>query len=133
MLRKIVIALALTTGLSAPALAGAKDYAFSPVDDHVPASKSSTIKVRLIHIPTQTPVTNAVIFQPKLEMPMAGMAPMGTTVKAGAPDGSGAYILSADLAMAGSWTLTLSAKVQGEAETITGSMPIMAVGAAMGH
>lgn len=133
MLKKFALALALTAGLSAPAFAGAKDYVFSPVDDHVPASKAGTIKVRLIHVPTQKPVTNAIIIQPRLEMPMAGMAPMATKVKAGPADANGDYVLTADLSMAGPWTLTLSAKVQGEAETITGSMPIMAVGSGMGH
>lgn len=133
MLKKVAAALVLTAGFTGPALADPKDYTFTAVEDHVAASKASTIQVRLIHLPSQKPVANAIIFQPKLEMPMAGMAPMATSVKAGTPDGSGVYPFIGDLSMAGPWTLSLSAKVPGESGTITGSLPIMAGSTGHGH
>lgn len=133
MLKKFVAALALAAGVSAPALADPKEYAFTAVEEHVAVAKASTLRVRLVHVPTGQPVTTAIVFQPRLEMPMDGMAPMATAVKAGQAEGDGIYPFVADLSMAGPWTLTVSAKVQGEAATITGSVPFTAVGAGHRH
>jgi len=117
------------------AQAGPADYRFEAVAPEVAAAPAATIAVRLIHLPDRTPVKDAVLFQPRLEMPMAGMAPMTARVAAAPPDGTGVYPFTADLSMAGPWILSLSAKVQGETATLTGSVPFTAVagGHAHGH
>ncbi|MGE5505422.1 MAG: FixH family protein [Actinomycetota bacterium] len=119
--------------LAAQAIAAPNDYRFEPVQSNVAASPTATIAVRLVHVPTGKPVGDAIVFQPKVVMPMDGMAPMATAVKAGAPDGKGVYPFTADLSMAGPWTLTVSAKVQGEAATITGTVPFTATGGGHSH
>jgi hypothetical protein len=112
---------------SAVALADPKDYRFEAVQPHVEAAGTAVVAVRLIHLPDGRPVGDAVIFSSKMEMPMAGMAPMATKVAALKPTTPGEYPFQADLSMGGSWALTLQAKVQGEGGTVTGSVPFMAM------
>lgn len=117
----------LSLGISAGvAKADPKDYRFEAVQSQVMVSPTTTVAVRLIHAPSGKPVTNAIVFQPKMEMPMGNMAPMPTKIASTAPDGNGSYAFIADIPMAGPWTLTVSAKVQGESTTITGSVPFTA-------
>ncbi|CUW42000.1 conserved protein of unknown function (YtkA like domain 25-108) (plasmid) [Magnetospirillum sp. XM-1] len=124
----VVVSLGAVSG---PALADPKDYRFEAVDSQVTVSPTATMAVRLVHVPTGKVVTNAIVFQPKMEMPMGNMAPMPTKVVPSAPDGKGVYPFTADISMAGPLTLTVSAKIQGEATTVTGSVPFTA--AAMDH
>lgn len=114
--------LLLTAGT---AFAAPADYRFEAVKPHVNASSNAVVTVRLIHIPDNQPVKDAIIFSSKMEMPMAGMAPMATKVTAVKPTAPGEYPFQSDLSMAGSWNLVLSAKVQGETGTVTGSVPFM--------
>ncbi len=113
--------------ISGTALADPKDYRFEAVQPQVMVSPTATVAVRLIHIPSKKPAPDAIIFQPKMEMPMGNMAPMPTKVAPAAPDGKGVYPFTADISMAGQWTLTVSAKIPGEAATITGTVPFTAV------
>jgi hypothetical protein len=123
-MRKLIFLAAFMAGVSANAWADPKDYVFVPVADHLQPSATAPIAVRLVHLPTKTPVTNAIIIQSRLEMPMAGMAPMAGKVSAQAPDGKGLYPFVADLSMEGPWNLKLIAKVQGEPGTVTGTVPL---------
>ncbi|MDX9861235.1 MAG: FixH family protein [Rhodospirillales bacterium] len=107
-----------------PARAGANDYRFEPAISHLSASPNASIRVRLIHVPTGKPVADAILLPARLEMPMAGTAPMIAKATPKGGDGKGIYELVADLQMSGTWTLKLSAKAQGETETITGAVPI---------
>jgi hypothetical protein len=116
---------------SGTALADPKDYRFEAVDSQVAVSPTATVAVRLVHVPTGKVVTNAIVFQPRMEMPMGNMAPMPTKVVPAPPDGKGVYPFTADISMAGPLTLTLSAKIQGEVTTVTGSVPFTAT--AMNH
>jgi len=124
----VVLAAALMVGVSVSASADPKDYAFVPVTDHLQPSATAPIAVRLIHLPSKKPVTDAIIIQSKLEMPMQGMAPMATKVSPKGTDGQGVYSFVGDLSMAGPWTLNLAAKVQGESGTVTGAVPLMVSG-----
>lgn len=129
----IVFLSVLLAGVSASAWADPKDYVFVPVADHLQPSSTAPVAVRLIHAPTKKPVTDAIIIQSRLEMPMPGMAPMVGKVSAQAPDGKGLYPFVADLTMQGQWTLNLSAKVQGEPGTVTGAVPlVVATGSSAG-
>ncbi|MGE5517636.1 MAG: FixH family protein [Bacteroidota bacterium] len=129
----VLVAAAVLAGSSASAWADAKDYRFEAVQPHVAISPETAVAVRLVHVPTGKPVTDAIMLPAKMEMPMANMAPMPTKVSAGKPDGKGAYVFTADLTMGGAWILQLAAKVQGEAGTITGSVPFTAVGGPHNH
>lgn len=123
-----LLAAAVLVGVSANAWADPKDYVFVPVAGHVQPSSAAPIAVRLIHTPTKKPVTDAIIVQSRLEMPMQGMAPMVGKVAPKGADGQGVYSFVADLSMQGQWTLNLAAKVQGESGTVTGAVPLMVSG-----
>jgi hypothetical protein len=125
-LRVTGLALIGIASASGPTLADPKDYRFEAVRPDVAVSPSAALAVRLIHLPSGKPVTDAILFQPKMVMPMEGMAPMPTRITPAPSDGKGTYPFLADIGMEGPWTLTLSAKVQGEPATITGSVPFTA-------
>ncbi len=114
----------LTAGAASAAPA---DYRFEAVQPMVKAANNAVVAVRLVHVPDNQPVKEAVIFSSKMEMPMPGMAPMATKIVAIKPTVPGEYPFQTDLSDGGSWTLMLSAKVQGEPGTITGSVPFMAM------
>ena len=122
----LAMGLVMLIGATASVKADPKDYRFEAVQTQVPAAENGSVKVQLVHVPDGKPVPNAILFQPKLEMIMSGMAPMGTKVSSVTADGTGVYVVNADLSMAGPWTLTLSAKIQGEPATITGTVPFVA-------
>lgn len=126
----VIAGLAFT---AAVAKADPMEYRFEAVEKQVAVSQSSSIAVRLVHIQDRKPVAGAILFQPKMEMPMAGAAPMPTKVALGTPDGKGIYPLVADLSMAGSWILTVSAKIQGESGAITGTVPFTAIQGGHSH
>ncbi|MBC7908135.1 MAG: FixH family protein [Rhodospirillaceae bacterium] len=118
---------------SSSAWADAKDYRFEAVQPHVAISPNTAIAVRLVHVPSGKPVPDAIILPAKMEMPMAGMAPMSTKVSSSKPDGQGAYGFTADLSMAGTWMLQVAAKVQGEPGTIAGAVPFTAAKGSHNH
>ncbi len=117
------LGLALVTGTDGIAHADSADYRFEAVQKDIQASANAKVQLRLMQVSTGKAIPNAVVFQPKMEMTMSGMAPMPTQIASGAPDGKGIYTFTADLSMAGTWMLTVSAKVQGENATITSSVP----------
>jgi hypothetical protein len=122
-----LLAAAVAVSPVSPAKADPADYAFEAVQAHVAADGQAKVAVRLIHLKDNKRVPDAVIFQTRMEMPMAGMAPMATRITAQKPTGDGDYPFVADLSMAGTWTLLLSAKVQGEPGTVTGKVSFMAM------
>ena len=106
-----------------PAWAGAKDYAFEPVKAEVKNGPGSELLVRLVHKPTGKPVEGALIVKTRLDMAPDGMETMEAKHTAAEPAGEpGVYRFNADLTMAGGWALKLMAKVQGEPETIEGTV-----------
>ena len=125
---KVMMGVMVGIGLaSGAALADPKDYRFEAVSDQIAVSPTAPVAVRLIHLPSKTPVPGAIIFQSRLEMPMTNMAPMATKLSAQPGDGTGVYPFVADVSMAGPWTLILAAKVQGETANITAAIPLTAV------
>ena len=129
MKRKFTLAatvFAAVMSLSNAALAGANDYLFEPVKAELQKGSGVVVTVRLVHKPTGKPVSDAVIFSPRIDMSPEGMATMAaplTPVTGGEP---GTYSFKTDLVMAGGWLLSVSAKVQGEAETVTGKITFKA-------
>jgi hypothetical protein len=127
--RKFALAatvLAAALGLSSAALAGANDYVFEPVKAEVQKGNGAVVTVRLVHKPTGKPVPDAVVFSPRIDMSPEGMATMAAPLTPVAGGEPGTYSFKTDLLMAGGWLLSLSAKVQGEPETVQGKVTFKA-------
>ncbi len=120
-------ALAATMTLAgSTAFAGANDYAFEPVNAEMKMGDGVTVAVRLTNKATGKPVPGAVIIRTRVDMAPDGMAEMQSPVSPLAAKDPGVYAFKTDLPMAGRYQLSLSAKVQGEAETVTGKVVIKA-------
>ena len=119
-----LIAFGAAIGMGSPALADAKDYRFELVGAPSKSGTATVIKVKLIHIPDGKPVPGAIITQTKLDMGPEGMASMTAPAKASGTTEAGIYQIEAAPEMAGNWALTLSAKVQGERETVIGTVTV---------
>ena len=114
------------SGLAMPAeaLAGAQDYRFEAAGPPAKSGKSTIVKIRLVHSPDGKPVSGAVIFQTRFDMGPDGMASMTAPAKVVRASDANLYQLELEPPMGGNWALSLSAKVQGETETVNGSVPI---------
>jgi hypothetical protein len=121
-------AYAVTTlsGLAMPAeaLAAAQDYRFEAAGPPAKSGKATIVKIRLVHLPDGKPVSGAVIFQTRFDMGPDGMASMTAPAKVVRASDANLYQLELEPPMGGNWALSLSAKVQGETETVNGSVPI---------
>jgi hypothetical protein len=116
------IALALVSGT---ALAGAKDYRFDAVGKPQKSEGGkSLVLVRLVHVPNSKPVAGAILIQTRADMGPAGMDEMTAPVKALGEAEAGVYRFEIQPGMAGSWILKLAAKVQGEPETVRGTVTV---------
>jgi hypothetical protein len=98
------------------------DYRFELVGKQ-PSAKKDIVQVRLLHVADGKPVPDAVIFESKADMGPAGMDTMTAPVKA-LPAKGGVYSFEVDPGMAGTWALHLAAKVQGEPETVRGTLNV---------
>ena len=129
MLSKIrTAALAATLSLAASAaMAGAGDYAFEPVTPQMKKGEDVTLAVRLTNKQSGKPIPDAVIFKSRLDMAPDGMAEMESAVAPLPSREPGVYAFKTDLPMAGRYQMTLSVKVQGEPETVTGKVIVTAV------
>ncbi len=103
------------------ALAAAQDYRFELVGKPKLSAKKDVVQVRLVHVADGKPVPDAVVFETKADMGPSGMEVMTAPVKALASK-AGVYSFEIDPGMAGTWALHLAAKVQGEPETVRGTV-----------
>jgi len=129
MISKFSSAAALTvavTLVTSAALAGAGDYVFEPVNAEMKKGDDVTVAVRLINKTTGKPVSDAVIFKTRVDMAPDGMAEMESPVAPLPSKEAGVYAFKTDLPMAGRYQVTLSAKVQGESETVNGKVIVKA-------
>jgi hypothetical protein len=106
------------------ALAAAQDYRFEVAGPPVKSGKATVVKIRLLHIPEGEPVPGAVIFQTRFDMGPDGMASMTAPAKLVRSSDANLYQVELEPQMGGNWALSLAAKVQGETETVNGSLPI---------
>jgi hypothetical protein len=120
------VVFAAAVSVTSAAFAGASDYTFEPVKAEVKKGNGVTLAVRLVHKPTGKPVSDAVIFSPRIDMSPEGMETMTAPATPVAGTEPGTYGFKTDLVMAGGWLLTVSAKVQGEPETVTGKITFKA-------
>ena len=122
MIRKFALAgaaLALATSLTTTVLGAPNDYAFEPVAAELDRGEV-TVAVRLVHKPTGRPVADAVITQSRIDMAPDGMATMAAPMSPLPSPQPGVYAFKTDLVMAGRWQLSVSARVQGEAQPVVG-------------
>lgn len=121
-------AYALTTffgfAMPAAAVAAAQDYRFEAAGPPVKSGKATVVKIRLVHLPDGKPVSGAVILQTKFDMVAEGMASMTAPAKVSATPEPGIYQIATEPQMGGNWALSLSAKVQGETETVRGTVAV---------
>jgi hypothetical protein len=113
-----------TTFVPPAAVAAAQDYRFEAAGPPVKSGKATVVKIRLVHIPDGKPVPGAVIFQTRFDMGPDGMASMTAPSKLVQSSTANFYELELEPPMGGNWALSLSAKVQGETETVSGTVPI---------
>ena len=118
----LAIAAAALLAAGSSANAAAKDYRFEQVGKPQLAGGKDTVRVRLVHVPDNKPVPDAVIFESKADMGPAGMPTMTAPIKALPSKEPGIYAFEIEPGMAGAWAISLSAKVQGEAETVHGTV-----------
>ncbi|WP_407178754.1 FixH family protein [Bradyrhizobium sp. STM 3562] len=122
-----IAALAAVMSLAASAAsAAAGDYVFEAVNADMKKGDDVTVAVRLINKRSGKPVPDAVIIRTRVDMAPDGMAEMQSRVTPLPAKEPGVYAFKTDLPMAGRYQLSLSAKVQGEPETVTGSVVIKA-------
>ena len=69
---------------------------------------------------------DAVVFKTRVDMAPDGMAEMESAVAPLPSNEPGVYAFKTDLPMAGRYQMTLSAKVQGEPETVIGKVIVTA-------
>ena len=120
-------AVAATLALAASAaMAGAGDYSFEPVTPQMKKGDDVTLAIRLINRQTGKPVPDAVIFKTRVDMAPDGIAEMESAVAPLPSKDPGVYAFRTDLPMAGRYQVTLSVKVQGEVETVTGKVIVTA-------
>lgn len=126
---RAVIGAAFLTGTllaAGYALAAAKDYRFELVQAQPAGPGKTNVTVRLVHVPDSKPVAGAVLFETKSDMGPDGMAEMPGKVSALPADKPELYRFQVETGMAGKWALNLAAKVQGEAETVHGTVTFQA-------
>ena len=104
-----------------PALAAATDYRFELVGKPQLSGQKDVVQVRLVRVSDGKLVPDAVIFENKADMGPAGMPTMTAPVTP-MPAKGGVYSFVVDPGMAGTWALHLAAKVQGESETVRGTV-----------
>lgn len=112
-------------GESQPPAAAPSPYEFSALTPEI-GMDGGPVDVQLMHKPTNKPVTDAVIFETRFDMEPDGMGGMAAPATADGSPSPGVYRFNVKPNMAGRWALKLSAKVQGETDTVRGVVVITA-------
>jgi YtkA-like len=124
---KLTAAMFVTAAsLVGAAFAGAKDFAFEPVQADIKKGDEVTLAVRLVQKTTGKPVADAVVIQTRVDMAPDGMAEMTTALAPLPSSEPGVYAFKTDLPMTGRWLFSIAAKVQGEPETVVGKITFRA-------
>jgi YtkA-like len=113
---------AASTVVAAYGLAAPNDYRFELVQAQPTGPGKTAVTVGLVHLPDNKPDAGAVLFESKSDMGPSGMAEMPGRVSPLPADKPGLYRFQIETGMAGKWALNLGAKVQGEADTVRGSV-----------
>lgn len=119
---------ALLVSAATSAFAAATDYRFELAGaPQNTGGGASIVSVKLIHIPDNKLVTGAVVIESRADMGPEGMAMMAAPTKP-LPEQAGIYRFEVDYGAVwskpGKWALSLTAKVQGEPQTVQGSVTV---------
>ena len=121
--KQLCAAIAALGIIAAPALhAAPRDYRFEMIGTPAAANGKSIVQLRLVHVPDKKPVTGAVVFETKADMGPDGMPTMTAPAKVLPETTPGVYRIEVQPDMAGNWAISVAAKVQGETETVRGSI-----------
>ncbi len=99
------------------ARANVNDYEFRLVEAQFKTGQA-IVSVRLVHKPDDKPAPDAVIFAMRLDMAPDGMKSMTSMIEPAQSPEPGIYRFKVDLTDAGTWRISLAAKVQGESGTV---------------
>jgi hypothetical protein len=124
-----VVAALILPILESNSFGAAKDYRFELAGTPQKAGKgNSIVSVKLFHLPDNKPVDGAIIIQSRADMGPIGMGAMRGTIKTLPERPAGTYRFEIQNGSVwkkpDKWALTLAAKVQGEPETVRGSVVI---------
>lgn len=119
-----ILALAVLSACGQPA--AKSSYVFSAVSTEIPMEGEAVVDVRIVLASTGAPVENAVIFETRFDMSPDSMGGMTAEVAPQDSPAPGVYRFAVKPTMAGRWELKLGAKIQGEAETVRGSVIVTA-------
>lgn len=104
--------------------AAPEDYRFELVGQPEKTGAGTLVKVRLVTVADEKPVGGIEIVETRLDMGPDGMPTMTAPVNplpASEPD---VYAFEAHPTMAGNWALTVSAKIKGEADLVSGAVTV---------
>ena len=121
------LAALLSAGGLQPTRADIGDYEFQLVRTDARVDHGAIVDVRLVDKRSGKTVPDAVIFAKRIDMAPDGMPTMTAPIEALPSTEPGIYRFKVNLVMEGGWQLSLAAKVQGEAETVTGELILKAV------
>jgi hypothetical protein len=125
-LRAAAFGSALLTALATTAMADIKDYEFR-LDENEMKQGEATIAVKLVHKPSGRAIPDAVIFAKRIDMGPDKMEAMTAPLEPVTSSEPGVYLFRTNLMMAGSWALSLGAKVQGEEGTVQSKLIVKAL------
>ena len=113
-------------GHGGSARAEIQEYEFRLLQEQVKQGDDVVLAVRLVHKPTGKQVPDAVIFARRIDMAPDGMPTMTAEMELLPVTEPGLYQFKTNLAMEGSWQLSLAAKVQGETGTLQNRLVLKA-------
>lgn len=122
-------AVGIASAAAADVHAAATDYRFELAGNpQKEGNGTSIVSVKLVHLPDSKPVSGAIVIQSMADMGPIGMAAMTAPVKPLPEQPSGIYRFEipngAVWKKPDNWALTLDAKVQGESETVHGTVVV---------
>jgi hypothetical protein len=111
---------------ASPVRADSTDYEFQLVQSEVKIGDGGIVAVRLTNKKTGKPVPDAVIFAKRIDMAPDSMPTMKAPIELLPSTEPGVYRFKVNISMAGSWQLSLGAKVQGETGTVESKLVLKA-------
>lgn len=118
------LVLGISLPLSGQGIAAAQDYRFELAGSIVKSGKASLVRIRLIHVRDGKPILGAIVIQSKFDMGPEGMATMTAPVKTVPSTDPAVYQFEVQPSTPGNWAIEILAKIQGEAETVRGSVTV---------
>lgn len=104
--------------------AAPQDYRFELAGQPEKTDAGMLVKLRLVTVAGEKSVPGAEIVQTRLDMGPDGMPAMTAKVRSLPANGPDIYLFEAQPTMAGNWALSVSAKIPGEPEPVTGAVTI---------